>query len=346
MTKDDIIEILKNVQDPDLKRDLVSLGMIQDLKVEGEHISFSIVLTTPACPLKSVMEADCRNQIGEKFPHAKISVTFKANTKGDKRLESVDLPIKNIIAVASGKGGVGKSSVAVNLALALAETGAKVGILDADIYGPSVPIMLGDNARPTVADSVKGEDGKEVQKLHPAEMHGIHAMSIGYLVAEGQALAWRGPMLHGILKQLLQDTVWPELDYLLIDTPPGTGDVQLSIPVLCPITGVVVVSSPQKVALSDTERGIHVFNQQKVPILGLIENMAGDIFGSGGGEEAAKNLEIPFLGRIELDSNIRKGSDSGYPLMISEASSSSAEQFRDIAGKLASRLAVRLVNQI
>ena len=349
VTKEAVLEALKEVHDPDLHRDLVSLGMIDKLEVSEEGVAFTIVLTTPACPLKALMERDARQVLQRRFPNLagdKLQIHFEAQTRADARVsEQLSLPIKNILAVSSGKGGVGKSSVAVNLALALAQSGAQVGILDADIYGPNINIMLGDTARPTVVESRQDEQGNESQILAPAALHGIYAMSIGYLVAPEQALAWRGPMLHGILRQLLLDTEWPELDYLLIDMPPGTGDVQLSIPNLCPVTATIVVSSSQKVALSDTQRGITTFQKLKVPILGLIENMAGDIFGRGGGEAAAKELGIPFLGRIDLDAAIRSAGDNGYPVVLSEARGLSARAFTEIAGKIAARLAVRHVNQ-
>ncbi|MEM9424690.1 MAG: Mrp/NBP35 family ATP-binding protein, partial [Spirochaetota bacterium] len=308
-----VLEALKEVQDPDLQKDLVSLGMIDKLQVSAEGVAFSIVLTTPACPLKAVMEQDARQVLQRHFPAmTKIEIAFEAQTRADKRIST--LPIKNILAIASGKGGVGKSSITVHLALALARSGAQVGVLDADIYGPSIHIMLGEGG-PTAAPS-SAEAQAETQKLYPALLHGIHAMSIGYLVDAEQALAWRGPMLHGILRQLLLDTVWPPLDYLLIDMPPGTGDVQLSLPALCPITAAIVVSSPQKVAVSDARRAIAAFVQLKVPILGLIENMAGDVFGSGGGEMAARELGLPFLGRIALDAAIREATDRGSPLSL------------------------------
>ncbi len=348
-TREAVLKALSEVHDPDLHRDLVSLGMIDKLELSDTGISFTIVLTTPACPLKSVMERDARGVLKRHFPalqDGQIQIHFDAQTRSDARVsEQLSLPIKNILAISSGKGGVGKSSVTVNLAVALAESGAVVGILDADIYGPNINIMLGDTGRPTVAGSQTDEQGNENQILSPAALHGIYAMSIGYLVAAEQALAWRGPMLHSVLRQLLMNTDWPELDYLLIDMPPGTGDVQLSLPALCPITAAIVVSSPQKVALSDTQRGIAAFQQLKVPILGLIENMAGDIFGRGGGEAAAKALGIPFLGRIELDAAIRNAGDSGYPLSLTEPQGESVQAFAEIAGKIAARLAVRHVNQ-
>ena len=334
-----VLEALKEVQDPDLHRDLVSLGMIDELEITEQSVSFAIVLTTPACPLKAVMERDARAALLRRFPTlSDIHIRFTAKTRGDARVpEQLALPIKNILAISSGKGGVGKSSVCVNLALALSQAGAAVGILDADIYGPNIDIMLGADAQPSAAGT--GED----KILAPATAHGVHAMSIGYLVPAEKALAWRGPMLHGILRQLLIDTKWPELDYLLIDMPPGTGDVQLSIPSLCPVTAAVVVSSPQRVALSDTQRSIFAFRQLKVPILGLIENMAGAIFGTGGGEAAAKELKIPFLGRIALDAAIREGGDSGLPAVL--AGGPSAREFCEIAGRIAARLAIRHVNQ-
>ncbi len=351
MTKEDVLEALREVNDPELHRDLVSLGMIDKLEIAEGSISFTIVLTTPACPLKSVMERNARAALHRHFPALKseaIQIRFGAQTRGDSRITG-RLPIKNILAIASGKGGVGKSSVTVNLALALAQSGAKVGVFDADIYGPNINIMLGGDgaALPTVIGSRQngqGEQAKETQIMTPAQLNGVYSMSIGYLVEKEQALAWRGPMLHGVLRQLFQDTQWPELDYLLIDMPPGTGDVQLSIPSLCPVTSAIIVSSPQKVALSDTRRGITAFQQLKVPILGLIENMAGDVFGWGGGEAAAKELNIPFLGRLELDAAIRRSGDSGHPLMLSEQESAAAMIFADLAGKIAARLAVRHVN--
>ncbi len=354
-SREAVLEALKEVHDPDLHKDLVGLGMIDKLELSEnplESVEFTIVLTTPACPLKAVMERDARAALQRHFPELRkdrVKICFGARTRSDQRIaEQLSLPIRNILAISSGKGGVGKSSITVNLALALRRSGARVGILDADIYGPNIHIMLGDSSRPTVVGTrppgtAKDEQGEQI--MAPAALHGIYAMSIGYLVDPEQALAWRGPMLHGILRQLLMDTEWPELDYLLIDMPPGTGDVQLSLPSLCPVTAAIVVSSPQKVALSDTRRGISTFEKLKVPLLGLIENMAGEVFGRGGGEAAARELGLPFLGRIELDAAIRSSGDSGCPLLLAEPESPGSQAFCEIAGRIASRLAVRHVNQ-
>lgn len=321
-----VLAALSEVQEPDLGKDLVTLNMVQDIAIEGFNISFTVVLTTPACPLKEMIEKACVNAIRLLVsPEAKVTVNMTANVVTNRKDTGAILPgVKNIIVVASGKGGVGKSTVAVNLALALAQEGSKVGLLDADIHGPSVPIMLGiRDERPKMIDI----DGKA--KIVPIDRHGIKAMSIGLLIDEKQAVIWRGPQVSSALKQFISDVHWEDLDYLVIDLPPGTGDVQLTLVQTIPITGAVIVSTPQAVAAADARKAIQMFRQPQinVPILGIVENMAFFtpaelpdhkyyIFGKGGARRMADQFEIPFLGEIPLVQSIREGGDSGLPAVI------------------------------
>ncbi len=329
ITEEQVLNALRKVIDPDLGRDVVSLGMIKDLKIEGGHVSFTFELTTPACPLRDQLTKSVRDAAASVPGVESVDVKQTAKVKEDSRIElKLNAPIRNVIAVSSGKGGVGKSTVAVNLAIALARWGAKVGILDADIYGPNVNIMLGINGTPLV----------ENKKLIPMRAYGIQVMSIGFLVPPGEALLWRGAMLHSAVKQFLEDVAWEEMDYLVVDMPPGTGDTHLSLAQLIPVTGGVVVTTPQTVALADSTRATTAFKKLKVPILGIIENMAGDIFGQGGGELAARKLQVPFLGRIPLDPSVRIGGDTGQPILVSKPESETAKVFIDLASKIAMEL--------
>lgn len=342
MTEDDILKSLSTVEEPDLKKDLVTLNMVKDIVIKGNEVSFTIVLTTPACPLKDKIKKDCEKAIHKNFENAVVTVSWSSNTTSlrvDKK--EVLKGVKNIIAVVSGKGGVGKSTVASNLALAIAQGGAKVGLMDADIYGPSVHIMFGVRGeRPVMRDV----DGKG--KIVPLERFGIKLMSIGLLVDEKQAVVWRGPMVSSAIRQFVTDVDWGELDYLIIDMPPGTGDIHLTIVQTVPVTGVIVVTTPQLVALADAKKGIAMFNQPglKVPIIGLVENMSYFtpaelpenkyyIFGKEGGKKLAMEFDIPFLGEIPLVQSVREGGDIGIPVMMSddEASKKAFMEFGDSA---------------
>ena len=325
MTQQEILRALATVQEPDLGKDLVTLNMIKDIEIKGNLVSFTIVLTTPACPLKEMMRRDCekaiRSEVGEEVT---VLVKFTANTSSNRLDGKSLLPnVKNIIAVVSGKGGVGKSTVAANLALALAHEGAKVGLMDADIYGPSVPIMFGVRGERPLMMNVEGKD-----KIIPIEKFGIKLISMGLLVDEKSAVVWRGPMVSSAIRQFVSDVFWDELDYLVIDMPPGTGDIHLTLVQTVPVTGAVIVTTPQDVALADAKKAIAMFGQAqiKVPIIGLVENMAWFtpaelpdhkyfIFGKDGGKKLADQLDIPFLGQIPLVQSIREGGDKGVPIM-------------------------------
>jgi len=328
MTQQDILKALSTVQEPDLGKDLVTLNMIKDIEIKGTHVRFTIVLTTPACPLKEMMRRDCekaiRAELGEEIT---ITVNFTANTSSNRLDGKSLLPnVKNIIAVVSGKGGVGKSTVAANLALSLSKEGAKVGLMDADIYGPSVPIMFGVRGERPLMMNVEGKD-----MIIPIEKFGIKLISMGLLVDEKSAVVWRGPMVSSAIKQFVSDVYWDELDYLVIDMPPGTGDIHLTLVQTVPVTGAVIVTTPQDVALADAKKAIAMFGQAqiKVPIIGLVENMAWFtpaelpdnkyyIFGKDGGKKLADQLDIPFLGQIPLVQSIREGGDKGVPIMAGE----------------------------
>ncbi len=346
----DVIAALSTVNDPELHRDLVSLNMIRDIEIDGGHVTFTVVLTTPACPLKSVIQEDCERALAGIPGVEKVTVVWDAQVQRDNRLSSqVDVPVKNAIAVGSGKGGVGKSTVAVNLAVALARRGATVGLLDADLYGPNVPLMMGVTGERPVS-----RDGKNIE---PIEAHGVKLISIGFLVDAKTPLVWRGPMLHGALRQFLGDVNWGELDYLIIDLPPGTGDVQLSLTQALPLTGAVVVSTPQAVSQADVVKSIAMFQLEQidVPVLGVIENMSGfiapdtgvsyDIFGSGGGRTVAEDMDVPFLGTIPIDPAVRIGGDEGIPIVISAPDSPAAKAIDTIAADLAGKISVLNFNK-
>ena len=325
--EDKILEALSTVQEPDLKKDLITLNMVKDININGDEITFTVVLTTPACPLKDKIKNDCIKAIKLINENAKVTIHFTSNTTS-LRTDKKDIlkGVKNIIAVVSGKGGVGKSTVASNLALAIAESGAKVGLMDADIYGPSVHIMFGVRGeRPQMRD-VNGKG-----KIVPIDRYGLKLMSIGLLVDEKQAVVWRGPMVSSAIRQFVSDVDWGELDYLIIDMPPGTGDIHLTIVQTVPVTGVIVVTTPQLVALADAKKGIAMFSQPglKVPVIGLVENMSYFtpaelpdnkyyIFGKEGGKRLADEFDIPFLGEIPLVQSIREGGDIGIPVMIGD----------------------------
>ena len=327
MTEQEILKALSNVQEPDLGKDLVTLNMVKDIVITGNDVSFTIVLTTPACPMKDMMGTASTNAIKILVnKQANVKINFTSNTTSKRTDPKSILPrVKNIIAVVSGKGGVGKSTVAANLALALSQGGAKVGLMDADIYGPSVPIMFGVRGeRPMMIDV-----GGEKPMIAPLERYGIKLMSIGLLVDEKNAVVWRGPMASSAIKQFVTDVYWDELDYLVVDMPPGTGDIHLTLVQTVPVTGVVIVTTPQDVALADAKKGIAMFGQAQVivPIIGLVENMSYFtpaelpnnkyyIFGKEGGKRLAEEYEIPFLGQIPLVQSIREGGDQGVPVMM------------------------------
>lgn len=354
ITEQQVLAALSQVQDPDLGRDLVSLNMIQDLQIDGKKIRFKIVLTTPACPVKDAMQQACINAIHMMVdPAAEVEIQMEARTTTSRQDNKVILPeVKNIIAVASGKGGVGKSTISTNLALAIAQRGAKVGLMDADIYGPSIPIMLGiKGERPRMAQ-IKGRP-----MIVPMLRFGIEVMSIGLLVEEKQAVIWRGPMASSAVRQFMTDIYWGALDYLIIDLPPGTGDIHLTLVQHVPLTGAIVVTTPQDVALADARKALGMFNtpQIKVPVVGIVENMAYFtppdlpdrkyyLFGKEGGKKLAEEFGVPFLGQIPIVENIREGGDLGVPAMVSddELSRKAFESFADQAIRSIARLNANL----
>jgi ATP-binding protein involved in chromosome partitioning len=343
-TKELILAALGTVMEPELHQDLVTLNMIRDIEINDGQVGVVVMLTTPACPLKGKIENDVRNAIMQVPGVEKVNVKLDADVTADERIFGrLQLPIKNIVAIASGKGGVGKTTVAVNLAIALAQMGAKVGILDADIYGPNVPQMFGVERMPNPTN----------QKLNPAHAYGVQIMSMGFMLKPGQAALWRGPMLHSAIRQMFTDVNWQPVDYMIVDMPPGTGDAQLSLAQSVPLTGGVVVSTPQDVALADARRGLAAFEQLNVPVLGVIENMAYfiapdtgqryEIFGYGGAERAAEELKAPFLGRLPLDQRVREGGDVGQPIVAVEPDSEIAEAFREIARQLAAQVSMQKI---
>lgn len=354
MTNDDIMKALSNVQEPDLGKDLVTLNMVKDVLINGNKVSFTVVLTTPACPLKDMIQGACINAVKILVnKDAEVTVNFTSNTTSNRTdPKSILSGVRNIIAVVSGKGGVGKSTVAANLALALSEGGASVGLMDADIYGPSQHIMFGIRGeRPMMTDNGNGKG-----LIVPIEKFGIKVMSIGLLIDEKQAVVWRGPMVSSAIRQFVSDVDWGELDYLIIDMPPGTGDIHLTIVQTVPVTGVIVVTTPQLVALADAKKGVAMFGQAqlKVPVIGLVENMSYFtpaelpdnkyyIFGKEGGKRLADEFDIPFLGEIPLVQSIREGGDIGVPIMISD-DEIGKKSFEEFAGNAARGIAMRNAN--
>jgi ATP-binding protein involved in chromosome partitioning len=350
MTEQQILTALGNVQEPDLGKDIVTLNMVKDIHINGKEVGFTVVLTTPACPLKDLIRNACVNAIHLLVDaSATVNVHFTANVSSN-RLDSKQLlpKVRNIIAVVSGKGGVGKSTVSSNLALALAKGGASVGLMDADIYGPSIPIMFGVKGERPLMTTV---DGKNM--IEPLERYGIKLMSIGLLVDEKQAVVWRGPMVSTAIRQFVTDVHWGELDYLVIDMPPGTGDIHLTLLQAVPITGVVIVTTPQKVALADARKGIAMFAQAQlnVPVIGVVENMSYFvpaelpdhtyyIFGKDGGKRLADEFDVPFLGQIPLVQGIREGGDLGIPSMMGDEAAS-RKAFLDFAGLTVRSIAMR-----
>ena len=338
-----VLDALKVVQDPDLHRDIVSLGFIKDLKIDGSRVAFTIELTTPACPVKDQMRDQARAAVLRMPGVSSVDVTMSAQVReaavGDGQRQP--LPgVKNVIAVGAGKGGVGKTTVAVNLAIALARAGSRVGLIDADIYGPNVPIMLG----------LKTELTTDGEKILPAEKYGLRVISMGFLTKDDAPVIWRGPMLHGALQQFFREVRWGLLDYLVVDLPPGTGDVALSLSQTVPVAGAIVVTTPQQVSLADSRRALAMYRKLNIPSLGIIENMSyfpcpqcgheADIFGHGGGEALATELGVPFLGRLPIAQPIREGSDTGVPIVMSHPESVAARAFMSVAERAAAQVSI------
>jgi len=328
-----IMAALSTVIEPELHRDIVTLNMVRDLTVEGDTAKFTIVLTTPACPLKDVFITRCNDAvIGKVAGINRINIKWDAQVPTDRKISGrLDVAMRSIVAVASGKGGVGKSTVATNLAVSLAEAGARVGLIDADILNPNIPMMMGlGSGRPRVIN----------EKMQPIEAYGVKVISTGFLIEPNKPMIMRGPMLHSAIRQFFTDVEWGNLDYMIVDLPPGTGDAPLSLAQSFPLTGVIIVTQPQDVAVSDAIRGAAMFDQLNVPVLGIVENMAGDFFGSGGGERLANERKVPFLGRIPLDAEVRKGGDYGRPVAVVSPESPAGQAFAKMAQTIAARISV------
>ncbi len=344
-----VLDALKIVQDPDLHRDIVSLGFIKDLRISGGAVAFTIELTTPACPVKDQMRDQARAAVlavpGVSTVDVAMSASVRATGLGGDGPRAPLPGVKNVIAVGAGKGGVGKTTVAVNLAIALAKAGGRVGMIDGDIYGPNVPIMLGMKTQLTT-------DG---QKILPAEKYGLQVVSMGFMTGDDAPIIWRGPMLHGALQQFFREVRWVDLDYLVIDMPPGTGDVALSLSQTVPVAGAIVVTTPQQVSLADSRRAVAMYKKLNIPTLGIVENMSyfvcptcsheSDIFGKRGGERMASELGIPFLGGIPIYQPIREGGDSGIPLLISEPDAPAARAIAEVAARAAAQVSIAAYKQ-
>jgi len=344
----EVLDALKVVRDPDLHRDIVSLGFIKNLSIDGGSVAFTIELTTPACPVKDQMRDQARAAVqqlpGVTSVDVKLSARVREAVGGDSGRQPLE-GVKNVIAVGAGKGGVGKTTLSVNLAVALARSGSRVGLIDGDIYGPNVPIMLG----------IKTQLATDGQKIIPAEKYGLQVISMGFLTEDDAPIIWRGPMLHSALQQFFREVRWLNLDYLVIDMPPGTGDVALSLGQTVPVAGAVVVTTPQQVSLADSRRAVAMYKKLNIPTLGVIENMSyficpgcqkeSDIFGTGGGERMAASMGIPFLGRIPLYQPIREGGDSGVPLMIAEPDAPAARAITLAAEQLAVQVSIASYNR-
>jgi ATP-binding protein involved in chromosome partitioning len=341
--EDAVLDALKAVRDPDLNRDIVSLKFVKNLKIDGGRVAFTIELTTPACPVKDQMRDQARAVVSALPEVTSVDIEMTAQVRATATPEGgkAEVPgVKNIIAVGAGKGGVGKTTVAVNLAIALSQSGGRVAMIDGDIYGPNVPIMLGLHTQLTT-------DG---QKIVPAEQYGIQIVSMGFLTGDDAPVIWRGPMLHGVIQQFFREVRWDRIDYLIVDMPPGTGDVALSLSQTVPVSGAVLVTTPQTVSLADTRRAVRMYQKLNVPTLGLIENMShflcpacgveSDIFGKGGGETLAREMSVPFIGRIPIYEPIRIGGDTGVPIAIGEPGSPAARAFRSAAEQLAAQLSI------
>jgi len=340
LTKEAVLEALGRVQEPELHQDLVTLNMIRDLEISEGKVSFKVMLTTPACPLRGRIESEARTAVLAVPGVQSVDVRLDSDVPNDGRMRGlVTTPIRNAVAVGSGKGGVGKSTVAVNIAIALAQAGARVGLMDADIYGPNVPTMMGIQQLPPPNGN----------RLVPAIAYGVKVISMGLLVKPGQPLIWRGPMLNSAIRQFLSDVDWGELDYLIVDLPPGTGDASLSLAQALPLSGAIIVTLPQLVSLEDASRGIQMFRTLEVPILGIIENMSYldlpdgtrmDLFGAGGGAQLAQSRQANFLGQIPIDRRVRIGGDSGKPIILAEPESAAARALRLVAERVAAEISI------
>jgi len=343
-----VLDALRQVKDPDLHRDVVSLGFVKDLRVNGARVEFTLELTTPACPVKKDLEEQARKAVlslqGVKSVEVRMTARVTEGGMGSQK-QSVE-GVKNLIAVGSGKGGVGKSTVTVNLAAALAQEGARVGLLDADVYGPNVPLMMGVSGQPQAVNN----------RIQTLSKHGVQIMSMGFLAAEDTPVIWRGPMLHSVIQQFVRQVDWGELDYLLIDLPPGTGDVQLTLTQTVPLMGAVIVTTPQDVALQDARKAILMFRQVRVDILGIVENMSyfvcpkcdarTEIFNHGGGQKTADKYGVPLLGEIPLDVAIRVGGDRGKPIVIGDPRSPVAQAFVAVARRMAAQVSIANANNL
>jgi ATP-binding protein involved in chromosome partitioning len=343
VTKEQVLEALRGVQDPDLHKDIVTLDFVKDVKIADGRVDFTIELTTPACPVRDEMKAEAERKVAALPGVSSASATMTASVRARGGFGRQEVPgIRNILAVGAGKGGVGKSTTSVNLAIALQQKGARVGLMDADVYGPNIPQMLGVRGQPEVSDD---------KKMIPPEAYGIKVMSMGMLVPPDQPVIWRGPMLHGAVQQFMRDVAWGELDYLVVDLPPGTGDVSLSMAQSVPVAGAVLVTTPQGVSVSDVRKAVGMFRQLNIPVLGVIENMSGfacphcgertDIFGQGGGKTMAEDLKIPFLGEVPIDTRVRSGGDAGEPVVAVVPDSPAAQAFRQVAGKVAAQVSIQ-----
>jgi ATP-binding protein involved in chromosome partitioning len=343
VTQEQVLGALRAVQDPDLHKDIVTLGFVKEVQIAGGEVDFTIELTTPACPVKDQLKTEAEQRVlalpGVSAARAKMTADVRARGGFGRQ----QIPgIRNIVAVGAGKGGVGKSTTAVNLALALLRRGARVGLMDADVYGPNIPQMLGVEGQPEVSDD---------KRMIPPVGHGLKVMSMGMLVPPDQPVIWRGPMLHGAVQQFMRDVEWGELDYLVVDLPPGTGDVSLSMSQSVPVAGAVVVTTPQGVSVSDVRKAVAMFRQLNIPVLGVVENMSyfvcghcqerTDIFGHGGGARMAQDLGIPLLGEVPIDTRVRSGGDEDQPIMAAVPDAPAAQAFMDVAGKVASQISIQ-----
>lgn len=334
--KEQVMTALSTVIEPELHKDIVSLNMVRDLTVDGDTARFTIVLTTPACPLKNVFLERCHEAVVGKVPGInQLDIQWDSQVPTDRRIHGrLNVPIRSIIAVASGKGGVGKSTVSINMAISLAEHGAKVGLIDADILNPNIPQMAGlGSGRPKVVNN----------KMQPIEAYGIKIMSTGFLTDPNKPMIMRGPMLHSAIRQFFMDVDWGELEYMIVDLPPGTGDAPLSLAQSFPLAGAVIVTQPQGVAVADALRSIAMFEQLNVPIVGIVENMAGEFFGQGGGEKLAMERDLPFLGRIPLDPSVREGGDYGRPVVAVSPDSEAGKAFTELSQQVAARASVLML---
>jgi len=348
LAESSVLQALQVVQDPDLHKDIVSLGFVKDLKIDAGNVSFTIELTTPACPVKDLMRDQALAAVKALPGVSAVNVNMTASVRAGSIGEGARQPlpgVKNVIAVGAGKGGVGKTTVAVNLAIALAKAGSRVGMIDGDIYGPNVPIMLG----------MKNQLTTDGQKILPAEKYGLQVISMGFMTTDDAPIIWRGPMLHGALQQFFREVKWVDLDYLVIDMPPGTGDVALSLSQTVPVAGAIVVTTPQQVSLADSRRAVAMYKKLNIPTLGIVENMSyfvcpscsheSDIFGKRGGEKMAQELGIPFLGGIPIYQPIREGGDSGVPLLVSEPDAPAAKAIVDVAARAAAQISIAAYKQ-